>query len=201
MEVKKIVSVREQITQQIRSDIISGDLAPNTKLNEQMLADRFGVSRGPIRDVLLQLTKEGLLVSKNNCGVSVNAMLSPDLKELMVDLRRRVEYYAIKKFIEKCEPGDFDAMDKILDDLAKAFQEKDFTEVTKTDIAFHHHIVSRAGGTELVNMWYPIVMRMHMNYKRISSAEQCINEHKAIADALKSKDENTAIAALKENIG
>ena len=68
-----IVSVRDQIAQQLRADIINGVLIENTKLKEQELAKRFGVSRGPVRDVLLQLSKEGLLVSKNNCGVSVNS--------------------------------------------------------------------------------------------------------------------------------
>ncbi|WP_086932617.1 GntR family transcriptional regulator [Agarilytica rhodophyticola] len=196
----KIIPIRDQIAEQIRSDIIAGDLAPTTKLNEQALADRFGVSRGPIRDVLLQLTKEGLLVSKSNCGVSVNSTLSPDLQDLMIDMRIRIETYAIKQVIGKLSEDDFENLEQILHRLAKSFKNEDFTEVTKLDIAFHQYIVQQAGGDELTNLWYPIVMRMHMNYKRLGSAKACVNEHQAIIDALKKKELRKATAALKENI-
>ena len=66
-----IHTIREQIADHIRADILSGQLLEGEQLREQLLAERFGVSRGPIRDVLLQLTQEGLLISKRNCGVRV----------------------------------------------------------------------------------------------------------------------------------
>ncbi len=200
MKNSKIVPIRDQIADQIRSDIISGDLAPNAKLNEQQLADRFGVSRGPVRDVLLQLTKEGLLVSKNNCGVSVNSVLDSDLQSLMIDIRRKIETYAVKTLIGKLDEADFAAMEEILAELDDAFKEQDFTRVTRTDIDFHHYLIQRAGGRELSNLWYPIVLRMRMNYKRIGSAKACVDEHKDILAALKTKDSRAAIAALKANI-
>ena len=123
MKQKKIIPVREQIAEQLRTDIISGELAPNTKLNEQSLADRFGVSRGPIRDVLLQLTKEGLLVSKNNCGMSVNQTLDSDLQSLMIGIRQDIEVFAIKRLIGKLDDSDFTALEEILTRLAEAFAE------------------------------------------------------------------------------
>ena len=92
-----ILSVKDQIAEQLRTDIISGDLAPNTKLNEKELAERFGLSRGPIRDVILQLTKEGLLISKSNVGASVNSILDPNMQKLMIELRRNIEVFAVEQ--------------------------------------------------------------------------------------------------------
>lgn len=196
----KIIPVREQIADQIRSDIIAGNLAPNEKLNEQGLAARFGVSRGPIRDVLLQLTKEGLLVSKSNCGASVNSVLAPELQEVMIDIRRKIEFFAIKKLKGHLNDEDFAALDEILDHLQASFDAGDFTEVTKADIDFHRYLVLKAGGDELVNLWHPIVMRMRLNYQRLRQSADCVNEHRAIADALRNNDIREATAALKANI-
>ncbi|MGM8228671.1 GntR family transcriptional regulator [Cellvibrio sp. ARAG 10.3] len=199
-ETKRIIPVRDQIADQIRSDIISGDIPPNAKLNEAALAARFGVSRGPVRDVLLQLTKEGLLVAKNNCGVSVNSLLSPELQELMIDIRTRIELHALKSLKGKLQEADFAEIDAILDRLQDAFDNENYTEVTKADMDFHRYLVMKAGGEELVNLWQPIILRMRMNYKRITTPMDCVNEHKAVSDALRSGNIREATAALKANI-
>ena len=197
---EKIIPVRDQIADQLRSDIISGELAPGTKLNEQGLATRFGVSRGPIRDVILQLTKEGLLVTKSNVGASVNEMLSPSLQKLMIDIRRRIEAFAVKKLKGQLNDEDFEALDYLLNRFETAFKEDDFTEVTKADIEFHKYLVEKAGGPELVNLWYPVVLRMRMNYKRIDTPKDAVAEHKTIIDALRSDNVKAAAKALKANI-
>lgn len=197
---EKIVPVRDQIADQLRSDIISGELAPGTKLNEQGLATRFGVSRGPIRDVLLQLTKEGLLATKSNVGASVAEMLSPSMQKLMIDIRRRIETFAVKKLKGQLDDEDFESLDYILERFKTAFREGDFTEVTKADIEFHKYLVEKAGGQELVNLWYPVVLRMRMNYKRIDRPREGVAEHRAIIDALRNDDVKLAAKALKANI-
>lgn len=197
---QKIVTIKDQIADQMRSDIISGELAPNAKLNEQALSKRFGVSRGPIRDVLLQLTKEGLLVSKNNCGVSVNSVLDSGLQTLMIKLRREIETYTISQLKGELADEDFEALDHILTRLKNAFKQEDFIEVTKADIDFHRYLVYKAGGQELVNLWHPIVLRMRMNYKRVSSSKACVDEHKAIVSALKDGNTKAAKEALLANI-
>ena len=64
-------TIREQIAERIRSDVLSRRFEEGVSLREAALAQRFGVSRAPVRDALLQLTQEGLLVAKPNCGVRV----------------------------------------------------------------------------------------------------------------------------------
>ena len=196
----KIVPIREQIADKLRSDIISGDLAPDTKLNEQQLAERFGVSRGPIRDVLLQLTKEGLLVKKTNVGASVNKKLDPSLQQLMVDIRRRIEFHAARQLKGKLTEDDFEALDDILNRFADSFEKEDFTDVTRADIDFHKYLVEKAGGEELVNLWYMVVLRMRMNYKRIDTPIAGVAEHRAIIEALRKGRTREAVAALRANI-
>ncbi|EWH10740.1 GntR family transcriptional regulator [Catenovulum agarivorans DS-2] len=196
----KIIPVREQIADALRSDIISGELEANTKLNEQQLAERFGVSRGPIRDVLLKLTKEGLLVSKNNVGSSVNSPLSPEMQKLSIELRRKIEEFAVKTCMPLVTDKDIEALEEIIADMQESFDKEEYTDLTKSDISFHQYIVNLAGGECLVNIWYPIVIRMRMNYQRIKTSQALVDEHKHILEGIRNKDVKAATAALKKNI-
>ncbi len=67
-----IRTLPEQIAQRLRLDIMSGKLKPNHPLREQEVSERFGVSRGPIREVFRQLSQQGLLVTEPNKGVRVS---------------------------------------------------------------------------------------------------------------------------------
>jgi len=196
----KIIPIRDQIADQLRSDIISGDLEPNTKLNEKALADRFGVSRGPIRDVIIELTKEGLLITKQNCGASVNGALDPDIQELMFSMRLKIEEFAANKLKGKLSETDFLALEAILEHLLEAFNKEDYTEVTKTDIDFHRYLVDKAGGETLTNLWSSLIMRMRISYTRINQSVDCYSEHKLILDALRGGDTQRAVEALRANI-
>lgn len=196
----KILTVKDQIAKQLRSDIISGAIPPETKLKEQELATRFGISRGPIREVILQLTKEGLLVSKNNCGASVNTVLDPKTQKLMITLRQKIESFAIEELKGKLVEQDFIELEAILAKLQTAFDNEDYTAVTKVDISFHYYLIEKAGGDELLNLWYPYIMRMRLNYKRVSSGDVCVREHREILEALREGNTSRAIKAIKANI-
>ena len=196
----KIIPVREQIADQIRSDIIGGELEAGAKLNEQALAQRFGVSRGPIRDVLLQLSQEGLVTSKNNVGSFVSDKLKPELQNLMVDIRQRIEEKAVKLLKNKMVEADFEYLEELLQRIKESFNKKDFISATKADIAFHYFFVKKAGGDDLANLWHSVVMRMRMNYQRVDSPKGCEDEHQAILSALRDNDTKAAIKAIRNNI-
>lgn len=195
-----IIPVRDQIANHLRSEIITGELAPNQKLTEEVLARRFGVSRGRIRDVLLELSKEGLLVARANKGTSVNAVAAPDLQALLVKMRLQIESYAVKKVVRQAEPEAIAALQEACHALALCLDKGDFAEATRADINFHRLIVAAAGGDDLVNLWQPVIMRMRMNYQRIHSVDQFLGEHEAILKAIRKGDEKAAIDALKANI-
>lgn len=195
-----VVAVREQIAEQLRSEIISGELAPNQKLVEEALAQRFGVSRGRIRDVLLELSKEGLLVARANKGTTVNDIASPELQSLMIQLRLSIETFAVKKLASKANEEVLGELREAFAALSTALQRGDFAEVTKADIAFHRVIVSAAGGEDLLTIWHPIILRMRMNYQRLSTNDQSIVEHEAIVTAIENGDGKAAVDALKGNV-
>lgn len=197
---KPLVTIREQIADSLRSDIIAGNLKPGERVREEVLADKFGVSRGPIRDVLLQLNKEGLLSSKPNCGVTVNHQLAPKLHSLMKSLRLKIEVDSLKLLKGKLVQEDFEYLSDIVDNLLRALKAENFTEATEQDLAFHRYLVRKAGGDDLVNVWTSVALRMRIDYQRISKPKESYDEHTAIVSALKAGNMKNAADALKANI-
>ena len=64
-----ILTMRDQICDAIRGEIIAGKLTQNQPIREQTFASRFGVSRNSVRDAFLQLSQEGILFYSPNRGV------------------------------------------------------------------------------------------------------------------------------------
>src|SRR5205085_9265531 len=61
----------ERIADQVRASVLDGSLAPGTQLTEVQLAERLGVSRGPVREAMQRLIQEGLLRAERHRGVFV----------------------------------------------------------------------------------------------------------------------------------
>src|SRR5262245_43386424 len=126
MRTREIVrGLRSQIADGIREDILSGRLAEGERLSEMGLAQRFGVSRGPVREALVQLTQEGLLVAKPHCGVRVAAPTPDSVRALIIPIRRTMETYALRLIFDDLNGDDFAAWDRILQRMALACQQKD----------------------------------------------------------------------------
>lgn len=193
-------TIREQIADRIRADVMSGRLSEGTSLREQTLAKQYGVSRAPVRDALLQLTQEGLLVAKPNCGVKVGSPSGDEIQPLVIDLRRKIEVFALRKVFSKLTEADIDRLDQTVERLRAACQKEDLGEIVQHDMAFHRHILEATGNPDLLAMWLPIVSRMFLHYSRHRNMMETHREHTAIVDAIRRRDRKAAIEALTANI-
>lgn len=196
----EIQTIHEQIAGHIRSDILAGTYPSGTPLREQPLAKRFGVSRGPIREVLLKLTQEGLLVSEPNCGVKVSSSPSKWIQPLIVRQRLEIEIFALRKSISLITQADIKRLEEKLQQLSKACRRKAFGTIAECDVAMHRCLLECAGEEDLIAIWLPLVTRMIMNYSRHNNMNQSIDEHREILLAVKEKNLSRAIKALRANI-
>jgi DNA-binding GntR family transcriptional regulator len=78
----RAVSLREQVAEQIRIAIIEGRLKPNDHIVESQLTEQLGVSRTPVREALILLESESLVVSIPNRGCFVRAFSTDDVRAL-----------------------------------------------------------------------------------------------------------------------
>jgi len=196
--------LREQIADRIRDDILAGRLNEGERLSETKLAGRFGVSRGPVREALVQLTHEGLLIAKPNCGVRVAPTAPDSIRGLVIPIRRTIETYALRLFFDNITKDDFRTWEVILRNLKVACEQKDIAAIAEQDIAFHRSILERAGQADLLAIWSTIVARVRSHfrrsYSRYKDLREIYAEHQAIVDTFRQGDREAAIQALESNI-
>ena len=196
-----IRSLREQVADHLRRDVLAGELSPGDHLREVELAGRFGVSRGPVRDALLQLAQEGWLILEPYCGAKVASPAPENILPLIRAQRRMVEGFALRLFFEAVTPGDLAAWDEILEKMRRSCERDDYPAIVLQDIALHLSFMERAGQPELFDLWLPLVARMRFAYaKYYRDAREIYDEHRAIVEALRRRDLKAALKALETNI-
>ena len=196
---QQVRSLREQIVDTLRSEVLSGVWSNDVPVREQALAERFGVSRGPIRDALLQLSREGVLVYRPNKGVRINTPPVESERQMLQTMRREMETYCLKRCLDQLTEADDEQLGGILAELTRACEREDIRAIADCDLALHRLLVRRASG-ELEAIWQSITSRLLMDYSRIDRLDEIIAEHKAIVSAVKQRDFEAAQKALQENI-
>ncbi len=195
-----IASYPQQLTQRFRRMILSGKFQPGERLREIPLAEEFGVSRGPIRDTFLQLTREGLLVAKPNAGVRVADPPSPFKRKSLVTLRRRLECDCLKE-ADLSDAGKLlKQLEANLEQYRFACEQEDLEAVVEIDMAFHHILVESADMGSMLTVWIPVISQIFLKYSRHQSLMESYHEHEAIVDALRDQDITRAAQLLREHI-
>ena len=144
-----VKTISEQITEQLRQEILAGEFLPGSPLRECELAERYQVSRHPIRKVLQQLTLEGLLKSKSNCGVVVAESASEHVPGLLTPMRKLLELYALRLALPRVTATHRAEWDRVLIRMRHAADDQNHQEVLRQDAVFHQMILTAAGLDEL----------------------------------------------------
>ncbi len=190
----------EQIAARLRQDVLSSKLKPGDPLREIDLSERFGVSRGPVREAFRQLTQQGLLVLEPNKGVRVAQNPSVEVRPLVVELRRTIERFVLESIFEKITESDIELWEEILADIRRACELNDVDALTEHDLRFHQAIIQSHDDKDLFALWQPIAMRMMMHYNRLVDIMDSYREHERILDAIRAGDRAAAVDALTANI-
>lgn len=190
----------EQIAARLQQDILGGHLKPGEPLREADLSERFGVSRGPVREAFRQLVQQGLLVLEPNKGVRVAQNPSVEVRPLVVQLRRTIEAFVLESIFDRITDDDIERWADILNDIKAACEANDLNALTDNDLRFHQAIIKSHDDRDLFTLWQPIAMRMMMQYNRLDDLMDSYREHKRILDAIRARDKTAAIKALSTNI-
>ncbi|MEO5887445.1 MAG: GntR family transcriptional regulator [Anaerolineales bacterium] len=187
------ISLREQVVQQIRISIIEGRINPNDHITEVMLTKQLGVSRTPVREALILLEQEGLVVSAANRGCFVRAFSERDVSEIF-SMRTTLENMAGKIIIQALKERDFAYLHKSIASQRVAIEQRDFKQVRTIDMAFHEYLVTQSHHELLIGNWLAIVAQIAaVLYLRAESIQgydeyQSLRDHTAIVEAYQARD-------------
>jgi DNA-binding GntR family transcriptional regulator len=139
--------LKDQVAELLRDYVMGGRIAPGTKLVERDIAEAMGVSRAPARDALIQLEREGLVVSRPN-GRYVIEPTGQDIQELY-QVRHVLERLAIELATQNRSAEDSVALSAKLEEMKGAFVKRDRLAFARTDVEFHRLIWGQSGNRHL----------------------------------------------------
>ncbi|MCE5209588.1 MAG: GntR family transcriptional regulator [Chloroflexi bacterium] len=189
-------TLAENISQAIRDDIIEGRLGIHSFLTERELANRFSVSKAPVRDALHRLCQEEYLVSFARKGYMVN-MISAEEYVQIQQVRLHLEELSIKLAVKNATDVELDSLSEI---ISQQVAEKNPYKVSNT--RFHLRLAEISRNRYLYSHLYSMLGTVaRAVIVQIGPKDSLHMDHHArIIEALKRRDEQAAITALHEDI-
>lgn len=193
-------TIREQITDHIRNELVAGHLTAGEPLREEQLAEQFGTSRGPIRDAFLQLSNEGFLAYEANRGVTVRHPPDENNRAFIVSLRQQIECFIVRQGFPAKSDNEFATLRQKVDNLKTACESKNVVAIANADVAFHEELLRLCNGEDFLPIWRWLCSQMMMTYSRLSQFDEILAEHTEIFEAFSQHKKQATISALKKNI-
>ena len=193
--VKSVMPVRA--ADEIRDAILSGALVPGTRIKQEELAARLGVSREPVRQALLLLQREGLVSTDPGRTAAVT---SPD-RRLIADVYefREVIDGLVAATVAKLSAPDLTRFDEIVARGREAVRLRHLRRLIELDIAFHTGLYEAANNRVLIDVmrdqWNHIRRVVAMVLGEASYRNRVWDEHAAILQAIRSGKPARARAA------
>lgn len=143
----------DDVTDQIRDAIVTGALAPGSRLREDELAAQMNVSRGPVREAFVSLQREGLVVIERYKGARVVELYRDDIDQIF-SLRKALEILAAEWACERATAADIAQLGAALDRfIAEPPEDRTPELIAEVDIAFHDGLVRAAHHERLLRAW------------------------------------------------
>lgn len=193
---------KDRVYRTLADEIVAGELPPGTPLSERTLVERFGISRTPIREVIWQLERDGLVDVHVSRGVFVKKIGADEIIELF-QLREALEPLAAALAASHRPEGE---LAELKDQLASADADpgRDARELVKLGESLHDALVRWSGNRMLVRIYDTLrrqtqLMR-NLLHESQGSERTSLAEHIAILDALERKDAADARRAMAEHL-
>ncbi len=191
----------EVVADQLRDEILDGRLAAGSRLVEAELAERFGVSRGPIRDALQELARTGLAVDLPRRGTFVSSLTERDLEDVYV-IRRAIEEAAVGLTIDRADDTDVAAIFEALAVAEAAYGGDDLAAAWDADMAFHRSYCRLSGNGRLLDLFDQLgsqtvlLMRTSLETHASLAWTPPVELHRRIAQAIADRDVARAAEAV-----
>ena len=186
----------------LREEILNGTLAPGDRLSQEDIAERFGVSRQPVRDALRQLEGDGLITMVANAGAWVSKLSESECYEAY-QVRERLEPLLLSQSIPNLKPAQIQRLTELVSEIEKT---SDLEQFLRLDREFH--LLSYAGAApgmlrEFVERIWNTTQHYRRAFAKLSgfvTSEVTHMEHKLILDGIVRRDSPQAEKALEGHI-
>ncbi len=193
--------LRDTVYRALRTAILKCELQPGQELREQILAEKYRVSRSPIRDSLLRLEQENLVTVLPRQGYRVNSITMRDMQELFG--LRLIIAPACAAEAARADDVAVRALDQFRDVLGDQLAHADFLEHNRK---FHAAIARLTGNPRLAAVENGLVEELDrvvlisIQANKALWIPHAVSEHKLIIDAIQGHDSDTAFRLVHTHI-
>jgi len=185
----------ELVYRRLKDRIISGTLAPDTRLIELSIAAEFGVSRTPVREALKRLAAENLVLSDRARGMVVHAPSADEIEDVFV-MREALDGLAARLAAHRVTPSELGRLRLIVSSMRDAVENDRREQIVVANQRFHDVIYGAAGNRMLARVASDLrdyVRRFStLPFASPGRVEHVLTEHEAILDALERHDPEAA---------
>lgn len=192
-------SLTSVVQQEIERAILQGEYAPGSKLIEAALAQKMGVSRGPVREAFRMLEEAGLVRNEKNRGVFVRDIPVGEAVEIF-DLRAAMDELVGRRLATSITPAQLKEIRKLVDAMEQAVKAADAYNYHLLNLRFHDRLVEMAGNSKLTAIYRKLIKELSL-FRRLNLADGWLlpiaaNEHREIIKAIRSGDPDAAGRAM-----
>jgi DNA-binding GntR family transcriptional regulator len=198
-------SLADDVVDRLRDAIFHGSFKPGEEVRDEQLAAMLDVSRGPVREALVQLEREGLVLVRRHRGATVARLSRSDLEDVY-SLRLALERLAIQRAARYATDQDFAAMEAVLAAfdvaLSRGPSEK---EVAELDVRFHDLIYQAARHQRLYDCWANLKSQIYIfllsrNVADPDFRDITVKSHAALLEAIRARDEARATTEIEGHL-
>ena len=196
-------STARRLERELREAIIRLDLPPGTRLTEQDIATKFGVSRQPVREAFICLDRAGLIAIQAQRGTVVVRISSQRMVEARF-VREAVEVAIVRRSCATFDPAIRHEIDELLDAQSRAATRADRARFSRADESFHQALAAGCGMPSAWESLEDIKAHMdrvcHLTIPDVSSMQPLVDQHKAIIAAIDANNPDAAEAAMRHHL-
>ena len=186
--IKQPESLAKMAYEAIRKSILSGQWKIGELYNEKAIAADLGISRTPVREALLELASQDLIIFLPRRGLMVNRFTRRDVDEIF-ELRKAIELAAVEKITATSPPFDLFEIEESLLSQRKAVKQKDYLAFMEADRLFHTRFSELTNNRRLIAILDNIRDMIHVMGAKALALEgraiEVIGEHQTIFEAVK----------------
>ena len=188
--------LREIVYEELKRQILIGEIAPGTRMMEVELADVMGVSRTPVREAIRKLEKEGLVTIEPRKGAYASNISIKDMVDVL-EVRQGLEGMAAAIASGRITEIQKEELLGVIEKYRIAVDSENIEEIIRYDEAFHSLIISISGNKTLMQVFSTVqelALRFrYIYYDDFNRYESMPKEHQRIEEAIFSGDAEKAL--------
>ena len=189
--ISRAKSLKEKCYDIVKELALTGKLEQGVLHNEKTLSESLGVSRTPVREALLELSREGMIVFVPNKGFMIREVTPSQVRDVF-EVRRIIESHIIRAVTGQLTKSDIQKIGKMVKRQEKLAGQTDKVAFIEQDRDIHMFLASKMGNQQIVAILMNLRDQIHfMGVRAVEQDERMhavVSEHKRIYVALQDRD-------------